>query len=181
MLRGGAVLLADSGNRRHHGVEAMAHLTCVGSTRDMLSGVLDEILSLGIENVLCLRGDPPKGETTFKPVEGGFRYAVDLIHFVKKIGGFGIGAACYPEGHVECGDKQLDWDRAAAKVEASVKAEKFEDAMAALAPLRPVVDAFFDKVMVNAPDQTLRTNRLKLLSRLRATLHLVADFSRIEG
>ena len=105
--------------RRDHAVEAMAHLTCVGSTKEMLSGVLDEILRLGIENILCLRGDPPKGEKTFKATAGGFANAVDLIRFVRKRGAkVGIGAACYPEGHIECPDRVLDWDRAATKVEA---------------------------------------------------------------
>jgi methylenetetrahydrofolate reductase (NADPH) len=104
--------------RRDHSVEAMAHLTCVGSTKEMLAGVLDEILSLGIENILCLRGDPPKGQTTFTPTTGGFANAVDLIRFVRGRCQLGIGAACYPEGHIECPDRQLDWDRAAAKVEA---------------------------------------------------------------
>ena len=104
--------------RKDFGVEAMAHLTCVGSTQDMLAAVLDEALSLGIDNILCLRGDPPKGQTTFQAVEGGFANAVDLIRFVKSRHNVGIGAACYPEGHIECPDKQLDWDRAAAKVEA---------------------------------------------------------------
>jgi methylenetetrahydrofolate reductase (NADPH) len=106
--------------RQQHHLEAVAHLTCVGSTREMLEGVLDEAEGLGIDNLLCLRGDPPKGETQFKPVAGGFAYAVDLIRFVKQSRGdrFCIGAACYPEGHVECGNKVLDWDRAAAKVRA---------------------------------------------------------------
>jgi methylenetetrahydrofolate reductase (NADPH) len=104
--------------RREHGVEAMAHLTCVGSTKDMLADVLDEARQLGIDNILCLRGDPPKGQTTFQAVEGGFANAVDLIRFVRSRHNVGIGAACYPEGHIECKDKYLDWDRAAAKVDA---------------------------------------------------------------
>jgi methylenetetrahydrofolate reductase (NADPH) len=102
-------------------VEAMSHVTCVGSTPDMLGDVLNEAKSLGIENVLALRGDPPKGEKEFKPVPGGFRYAVDLIRFVRERGAFAIGAACYPEGHVECSDKRLDWDRTVAKVEAGAQ------------------------------------------------------------
>ena len=104
--------------RSEFSVEAMAHLTCVGSTSDMLAEVLDEAISLGIDNILCLRGDPPKGEKTFTPVAGGFANAVDLIRFVKKRADVGIGAACYPEGHIECPSRQLDWDRAAAKVDA---------------------------------------------------------------
>jgi methylenetetrahydrofolate reductase (NADPH) len=104
--------------RKDFGVEAMAHLTCVGSTKDMLAAVLDEAVGLGIDNILCLRGDPPMGAKTFTAVAGGFAHAVDLIRFVKSRANVGIGAACYPEGHIECGNRQLDWDRAAAKVEA---------------------------------------------------------------
>jgi methylenetetrahydrofolate reductase (NADPH) len=104
--------------RRDFGVEAMSHLTCVGSTKEMLAAVLDEACSLGIENILCLRGDPPRGEKTFTATAGGFAHAVELIQFVKSRSNVGIGAACYPEGHIECPDRKLDWDRAAAKVEA---------------------------------------------------------------
>jgi methylenetetrahydrofolate reductase (NADPH) len=107
--------------RREFGIESMSHLTCVGSTRDMLAGVLDEAKGLGIENILALRGDPPKGQTSFTAVEGGFKNAVELLAFVKKWNCFGLGAACYPEGHVECPDKKLDWDRAAAKVDAGAE------------------------------------------------------------
>jgi methylenetetrahydrofolate reductase (NADPH) len=109
--------------RQAYGLEAVAHLTCVGSTRAALEGVLDEAERLGIQNLLCLRGDPPKGETEFKPVEGGFAYAVDLMRFVKQARGdsFCIGGACYPEGHIECTDKILDWNRAADKVEAGAE------------------------------------------------------------
>lgn len=107
--------------RRDFGIESMAHLTCVGSTRDMLGSVLDEADGLGIENILALRGDPPKGQTEFQAVEGGFSYAVDLVRFVKSRNRFAVGAAGYPEGHVECGDRTLDWDRTAAKVEAGAE------------------------------------------------------------
>jgi methylenetetrahydrofolate reductase (NADPH) len=107
--------------RREFGIEAMAHLTCVGSTREVLGKEIDEAAALGLENILALRGDPPKGETTFKAVEGGFRYAVDLIRFIKERSSFCLGAAAYPEGHVECSVKHTDWDRAAAKVEAGAE------------------------------------------------------------
>ena len=99
----------------------MAHLTCVGSTRDMLADVLDEAHRLGIENILALRGDPPKGQTSFHATEGGFSHAVDLIRLVRAHGHFGVGAACYPEGHVEAAHKHDDWDRAAAKVDAGAE------------------------------------------------------------
>jgi methylenetetrahydrofolate reductase (NADPH) len=107
--------------RKDHGIEAAAHLTCVGSTREMLSAVLDEVHERGIHNILALRGDPPKGQATFQATAGGFAYAVDLIRFVKTRNGFHVGAACYPEGHIECSDKHLDWDRTVAKVEAGAE------------------------------------------------------------
>lgn len=107
--------------RRDFGIEAMSHLTCVGSTREMLADVLDEAHGLGIENILALRGDPPRGATTFHMTPGGFAYAAELIQFVKSRNCFGVGAACYPEGHIECSAKHLDWDRAAAKVDAGAE------------------------------------------------------------
>ena len=70
---------------------------------------------------------------------------------------------------------------AAELIRAEVERERFVEAMGVMAKLRGPVDAFFDKVTVNDPDPALRKNRLLLLSRLRATLHLVADFSKIEG
>src|SRR5262249_43020820 len=107
--------------RKQHGIEAMAHLTCVGATRADSSAILDEAQALGIENILALRGDPPKGETTFQPTAGGFSYAVDLVRFVKARDCFSVGVAGYPEGHVECPDKLLDWDRSAQKIDAGAE------------------------------------------------------------
>ena len=103
------------------GIESMPHLTCVGSTQEMLGHFLDEILKLGFENVLALRGDPPKDQATFQAVEGGFSYATDLIRFIRGRSDIGIGAACYPEGHVETRFKHRDWDIAAQKVEAGAE------------------------------------------------------------
>lgn len=107
---------------KQFGIEAMPHLTCVGATADFIGSVLDEAAESGAQNLLCLRGDPPKGETTFTPTAGGFAYAIDLIRYVKaRTKRFAIGAACYPEGHIECANKQLDWDRTADKVEAGAE------------------------------------------------------------
>jgi methylenetetrahydrofolate reductase (NADPH) len=108
--------------RRDHGIDAMPHLTCVGHTQADLLGIMTEAESSGIENVLALRGDPPKGQAEFHAVEGGFRYAVDLIRFLKGLNTpFCVGAACYPEGHIESAHKHDDWDVSAAKVEAGAE------------------------------------------------------------
>src|SRR6202047_602634 len=64
--------------KRETGIEAMAHLTCVGSDRDELRTVLERIAGGGVHNVLALRGDPPKGQTQFVTTDGGFRYASEL-------------------------------------------------------------------------------------------------------
>lgn len=83
------------------GINVMAHLTCVGSTRAELRSVLNELEAAGIENVLALRGDPPKDAAVFEAVPGGFSNANDLIGMVERNYRFCIGAACYPEKHIE--------------------------------------------------------------------------------
>ncbi len=69
--------------KREREVEAMAHVTCVGASRDELAALLDEIADAGIQNVLALRGDPPRGETTFVPHPEGFAHASELVAFVR--------------------------------------------------------------------------------------------------
>ncbi len=107
--------------RREFALEAMSHVTCVGHTREEMAQYLENVRALGHENLLALRGDPPRGQSTFQPVADGFSYAVELIRFVKERASFALGAACYPEGHVECSDKKLDWDRTAEKVAAGAE------------------------------------------------------------
>ena len=99
--------------QRHHGIDAMAHLTCVGATRDEIAEVLRRLEAGGIENILALRGDPPKGQDTFVPTAAGFEYANELTAFIHDKYPLGVGGACYPEGHVEClgADGQRDLDR----------------------------------------------------------------------
>lgn len=104
--------------KREFGIEAMAHLTCVGATRDELAAVVDELGEAGVRNILALRGDPPRGQTEFEATEGGFRYANELVAFVRDRGGFSVGAACYPEVHPEAGDAARDMDNLKRKVDA---------------------------------------------------------------
>ena len=98
------------------GLEAMAHLTCVGNTKQEIKGILDELLSSGIDNVIALRGDPPKGEVRFFPKPGGFQYASQLTAFIRESYPFCIGVAGYPEGHIESPDKETDWNHLEEKV-----------------------------------------------------------------
>ncbi len=107
--------------QRDLGLTAMAHLTCVGSTRAEIREVLKRLVDGGIHNVLALRGDPPKGATEFVPVAGGFRYATELVTFIREQGfDLCVGAACYPEGHVENKDLEQDLAHLVAKVRAGV-------------------------------------------------------------
>ena len=72
----------------------MAHLTCVGQTVEEIDSVLNRLESEGVENVIALRGDPPRGETAFVPVEGGLQHATDLLKHVTSNYNFGLAAAC---------------------------------------------------------------------------------------
>ncbi len=107
--------------RHEIGIEAMAHLTCVAATRQEIAGVLDELLAAGLDNVLALRGDPPKGEAGFTPTPGGFRYANELVAFIRERYPFCVGAACYPETHPEAPDPQTDLDNLKRKVDAGAE------------------------------------------------------------
>ena len=102
------------------GIEAMAHLTCVGAGREEIAGVLDELEAGGIENVLPLRGDPPRGEDQFVKHEGGFAYASELTEFIRPRYSFCLAGACYPEAHPEAPDAATDLDNLQRKVDAGV-------------------------------------------------------------
>ena len=103
--------------KRTSDVEVMAHLTCVGQTVEELDAVLGRLEEASVENVIALRGDPPRGETEFVAVEGGLRHASDLISHIRGNYAFGIAAACYPEGHTEAVDLDVDLEYARLKVE----------------------------------------------------------------
>ena len=79
-----------------------SHLTCVGATVDDLRNYLTEASAAGVENIVALRGDPPRGETTFTPVEGGLRFANELVALIRReFPSLGIAVAGYPETHQE--------------------------------------------------------------------------------
>lgn len=103
------------------GVTAMAHLTCVGHTRDELREVIQRIRDLGIRNIMALRGDPPQGQPEFAAVEGGFRHACELIAMIAEEGDFCIGCAGYPEGHVEAESLEVDMEHLKEKVDAGAQ------------------------------------------------------------
>jgi methylenetetrahydrofolate reductase (NADPH) len=104
--------------QRDQGVPTMAHLTCVGSARDDISGFLDEAHRRGVRNVLALRGDPPPGQENFVKPEGGFEYSHELVSHVQARDQFSIGVAGFPEGHIACTEgREVDWQRLQVKVD----------------------------------------------------------------
>jgi methylenetetrahydrofolate reductase (NADPH) len=98
------------------GLESMAHLTCVGQSRREIKRFLDELKRSGVENVIALRGDPPRGQTKFTPHPEGFKYASELAAFIRASYDFCIAVAGYPEGHIESPDKNTDWNYLRQKV-----------------------------------------------------------------
>ena len=97
-----------------YGVEVMAHLTCVSSTREHVESMVEQFKENGIENIMALRGDIPSDGK----VGEDYQYACQLIKELKEKGDFCIGAACYPEGHVESPSIKEDIQHLKEKVEA---------------------------------------------------------------
>lgn len=90
--------------KNKYGIEALAHLTSISSTKEETTKILEDLKKEGIKNILALRGDVPEGG--FSP--GEFNNSQELIRHIKEIGDFGVAAACYPEGHIEC--ESIDFD-----------------------------------------------------------------------
>lgn len=105
--------------RERFGVPVASHLTCVGATVDDLRAYLARARELGIDYIVALRGDPPKGETSFKAVEGGLRYANELVALIRQdFPTYGIAVAGYPETHQEAVNADADLANLKRKVDA---------------------------------------------------------------
>lgn len=91
-------------------VHVASHLTCVGSTVDDLRGYLTTAAERGVDSIVALRGDPPKGESSFQAIDGGFQYANELVSLIKsEFSDFGIAVAGYPETHQEAPSMKWIW------------------------------------------------------------------------
>ena len=104
--------------QREHGLTTVLHLTCVNATQEEIGSVVAQARGLGIKNILALRGDPPGGNGIFEKTEGGFEFSYQLVTYLKELGGFSIGTAGFPEGHIACTEgKQVDWSRLKKKID----------------------------------------------------------------
>ncbi|GAB6176137.1 methylenetetrahydrofolate reductase [NAD(P)H] [Desulfobaculum senezii] len=105
--------------KRDHGLEPMAHLTCVGADEERIGAFLSELQAAGVDNVLALRGDPPHGMETFTPDNEAFAHASDLVTFIRgRCPEMGVAVAGYPEGHPECMTFREDYGYLKHKVDA---------------------------------------------------------------
>ncbi|MCL2106863.1 MAG: methylenetetrahydrofolate reductase [Oscillospiraceae bacterium] len=105
--------------QERYGIPALAHLTCVGTQEAGLRAQLEALRAAGVDNIMALRGDLPE-EAGEAAARGAYAYAADLVREIRAFGGFCVGAACYPEGHVECPSPSLDRQRLKEKVDAGV-------------------------------------------------------------
>jgi methylenetetrahydrofolate reductase (NADPH) len=141
-----------AGVRKRHGLPVATHLTCVGRTPPQLRAYLQQAAELGVDNVVALRGDPPKGETAFTPVKGGFCYANELVAFIRQeFPRAGIAVGGYPETHQEAPNPQTDLENLKRKVDAGADVVitqlfyhnedffRFRDACTAAGILIPIV------------------------------------------
>jgi methylenetetrahydrofolate reductase (NADPH) len=115
--RDGTVEIAER-IKSEHGIEVMAHLSCVGETQEGLASILARFREIGVDNVLALRGDPPRGETEFTPPPDGLSSAAELTAFITEREPFVIGGACFPEVHPEAQSLEADLNYLKTKVDA---------------------------------------------------------------
>jgi methylenetetrahydrofolate reductase (NADPH) len=107
--------------KEEYGLEAMAHFTCVNATVDELRSTLDEMVGVGIDNVLALRGDPPQGQDVWTKTEGGLEFSRELVELIRDDYPFTIGAACFPETHIHATSAEDDLRHLKAKVDAGAR------------------------------------------------------------
>jgi methylenetetrahydrofolate reductase (NADPH) len=103
---------------RQLGLTSMAHLPCVGFEREHLGEVLDRLEREGLENVLALSGDPPQNPTDFVRPRDGFRYANELVSFIRTRWELCVGGGCYPETHQAAPSPEVDLENLVRKVNA---------------------------------------------------------------
>ncbi len=111
------LMIVDRIQREHH-LTTVLHLTCVNHTQAQIGEVITQARGIGVKNILALRGDPPGGNGVFQKTEGGFEFSYQLVGYIRELGGFSIGTAGFPEGHIACKEgKHVDWSRLKNKID----------------------------------------------------------------
>ena len=170
------------------GIRAVAHLTCVGHTKDEIGAIVDQLWDAGVRNVLALRGDPPKGQSDFVPTDGGFAYAADLVAFVKaRQPGICVLAAGYPEGHIQCLNRTRDLEHLKRKQDAGASVIvtqfffdndsffQFRDDARALGITAPMVAGIMPVVSVSGVKRMVALSGARIPHPLLVALETVED------
>ena len=170
--------------KRRFGVRVASHLTCVGSTVEQLRNYLHEARARGIDNIVALRGDPPKGETAFQAVDGGLRYASELVQLIKsEFPSFGLAVAGYPETHQDAISPAADLENLQRKVSAggdvvitqlfydNADFFRFRDACRALGITAPIVPGILPVTNLS------QIQRITSLCKARLPQQMVDDLS----
>ena len=108
--------------KNEYGMETAHHLTCVGSSRDEITAILEKIRQHKIENIVALRGDPAQGDATFTSPEDGYSHGDQLVEHIRAFGDFGIAVAGYPEKHIEAPNAETDLQNLKRKVDSGADA-----------------------------------------------------------
>jgi methylenetetrahydrofolate reductase (NADPH) len=108
--------------KEEFGLEVMCHLTCVSQSKDEINGVLGKLRAMGVENIIALRGDPPKGESQWTAHANGYHHASELVAAAKAMGCFSVAVAGFPEYHPEAVSREADLRYLKEKVDAGADA-----------------------------------------------------------
>ncbi|MGH7174722.1 MAG: methylenetetrahydrofolate reductase [NAD(P)H] [Gemmataceae bacterium] len=175
--------------KHEYRMESACHLTCVGSSRADLDGLLDDIQRAGIENIVALRGDPPRGETAFVAASDGYGHGNELVaHIRRRHGdGFGLAVAGYPEKHLESLDRASDLRHFTNKVNAgadivitqlfydNVDFFSFVDAARALGVTRPIIPGLLPVLSAKQVRRITSLCGSKIPAALQADLEAAGD------
>lgn len=175
--------------KNEYRMESACHLTCVGSSRADLDRILDDIHRAGIENIVALRGDPPKGETAFVPPPDGYGHANELVAHIRRrhVNGFGLAVAGYPEKHLESPDAASDLRHFKNKVDAGADLVitqlfydnadffAFVDAARALGVSKPIVPGLLPVLSAKQVRRITSLCGAKIPPTLQAALETAGD------
>jgi methylenetetrahydrofolate reductase (NADPH) len=175
--------------KREYRMESVCHLTCVGSSRADLDRLLDDIRASEIENIVALRGDPPRGETTFVPPPDGYCHGNELVAHIRRrhAAEFGIAVAGYPEKHIESPDRDSDLRHFKNKVDAGADIVitqlfydnthffSFVDAARALGVTKPIIPGLLPVLSAKQVQRITSLCGSKIPPTLQAELEAARD------